>query len=292
MEWILVAVLAAGGVSYLVARRRASERKQQLTSDFELRVVSKVADEDVTQFGEELQDLHIDTLTTELDPSMRQDYQRALDAYENAKSLMRDARRPEDVTGVTKALEDGRYAKACVLARMSGEPLPERRPPCFFNPAHGPAQTDVEWAPLGGVAREIPVCLADANRLAQGAEPEARMVRSGSKMVPWYEAGPRYAAYAQGYYGSWATDGLFPAFVLGTTVGSWDSGGWVRGPAAATAAGTTAVAGAAATRAAAMAAAVTGAAATGAGRRRLRRWWWRRRWRGQVTRRPSPGQCT
>ena len=152
------------------------------TSDFELRVVSKVADEDVTQFGEELQDLHIDTLTTKLDPSMRQDYQRALDAYENAKSLMRDARRPEDVTGVTKALEDGRYAKACVLARMSGEALPERRPPCFFNPAHGPAQTDVEWAPLGGVAREIPVCLADANRLAQGAEPEARMVRSGSKI--------------------------------------------------------------------------------------------------------------
>ena len=202
------------------------ERKQQ-KSDFELRAVSKVADEDVTTFGEELQDLHIDTLTTKLDPAMRQDYQRALDAYENAKSLMRTARRPEDVTGVTKALEDGRYAKACVLARQSGEALPERRPPCFFNPAHGPAHTEVEWAPLGGVAREIPVCLEDANRLAQGTEPEARMVRSGSKMVPWYEAGPHYAAYATGYYGSWARDGLFPAFVLGTTVGSWDSGGWV-----------------------------------------------------------------
>ena len=105
--------------------------------------------------------------------------------------------------------------------------MPERRPPCFFNPAHGPAQTDVEWAPLGGVAREIPVCLADANRLAQGAEPEARMVRSGSKIVPWYEAGPHYAAYALGYYGAWATDGMFPVFVLGTTVGSWDTGGWV-----------------------------------------------------------------
>ena len=194
----LVAVLVAGGVSYLVARRRAAVIRSKQESDFELRAVSKVADEDVTQFGEELQDLHIDTLTTKLDPAMRQDYQRALDAYENAKSLMRNARLPEDVTGVTKALEEGRYAKACVLARESGEPLPERRPPCFFNPAHGPAHTDVEWAPLGGVAREIPVCLADANRLAQGAEPEARMVRSGSKMVPWYEAGPRYAAYAQG----------------------------------------------------------------------------------------------
>jgi hypothetical protein len=225
MEWILVVVIAAGGVSYLVSRRRTFERQKQ-QSDFELRVVSKVADEDVTQFGDELQDLHIDTLTTELDPSMRQDYQRALDAYEHAKSLMRNARRPEDVTGVTKALEDGRHAKACVLARVSGEALPQRRPPCFFNPAHGPAQTDVEWAPLGGVTREIPVCLADANRLAQGAEPEARMVRLGSRLVPWYEAGPRYATYAQGYYGPWAESGLFPVFVLSTTVGSWDSGGW------------------------------------------------------------------
>ena len=228
MEWILVAVLAAGGVSVLVTRRRASARRdKQLTSDYELSVVSKVAEEDVTSFGEELQDLHIETLTTELDPAMRQDYQRALDAYENAKSLMRETRRPEDVTGVTRALEDGRYAKACVLARQRGVPLPERRPPCFFNPAHGPAQTDVEWAPSGGVAREIPVCLADADRLAQGDEPEARMVRSGSKLVPWYEGGPRYVAYAQGYYGDWATSGLFPAFVLGTTVGGWDSGGWL-----------------------------------------------------------------
>ncbi len=90
------------------------------------------------------------------------------------------------------------------------------------------------------------------------------MVRSGSKIVPWYEAGPRYAAYARGYYGSWATDGLFPAFVLGTTVGSWDSGGWVA-PGGYEAAGTTAVAGAAATGAAVMAAAMGAVAAVAAG---------------------------
>src|SRR3546814_3601154 len=110
---------------------------------------------------------------------MRQDYQRALDAYEDAKMLLADAAEPEDLTQVTRTLEDGRYAQACVLARQDGRELPQRRPPCFFNPAHGPAQTDVSWAPGGGAEREIPVCLADAERVRAGAEPDARQVRSG-----------------------------------------------------------------------------------------------------------------
>src|SRR3546814_3445927 len=107
---------------------------------------------------------------------MRQDYQRALDAYEDAKMLLADAAEPEDLTQVTRTLEDGRYAQACVLARQDGRELPQRRPPCFFNPAHGPAQTDVSWAPGRGAEREIPVCLADAERVRAGAETAARQV--------------------------------------------------------------------------------------------------------------------
>jgi hypothetical protein len=226
MEWVLVIVLAALGILFFVARRRAATEKE-LQSARELQLVRKVADEDVTRFGEELQDLHIETLTTDLDPAMRQDYQRALDAYENAKALLHDATVPDDVTEATKALEDGRYAMACVLARQAGEPLPERRPPCFFNPAHGPAQTDAQWAPPGGIPREVPVCLADADRLTQGADPDSRMVRSGNRMVPWFQGGPTYGAYAQGYYGSWAMSGLFPAFILGSMMGGgWGDSGW------------------------------------------------------------------
>ena len=146
----------------------------------------------MTRFGEELQELHIETLTTDLDPAMRQDYQRALDAYESAKELLHDATVPGDVTEATKALEDGRYAKACVLARQAGEPLPERRPPCFFNPAHGPAQTDAEWARPVEIPREVPVCFADADRLTQGADPDSRTARSGNRMVPWFQGGPTY----------------------------------------------------------------------------------------------------
>lgn len=215
MTWVLVVliVVIVGALLVSGARTRARE---QAEAEESLRKVSRVAEEDVTRFGEELQDLHIETMTTDIDPAMRQDYQRALDSYESAKELLADARVAEDVEEVTKALEDGRYAMACVLARRDGEPLPQRRPPCFFNASHGPAQTDVQWAPPGGVPREIPVCLADADRLAHGAEPDTRQVRDGNRMVPWYDGGPAYAPYAGGYYGAYAMNGLFPGFVLGS----------------------------------------------------------------------------
>jgi hypothetical protein len=220
MELVLLAIAAAA--IYVFAQERRKRQVARDHADDEFRAVRRVADEDVTRFGEELQELHIETLTTELDAPMRQDYQRALDSYENAKQLLNESSTPADISQVTKALEDGRYAQACVLARRDGAPLPQRRPPCFFNPAHGPAQTDVEWAPPGGVRREIPVCLADADRLAQGAEPDVRTVRVGNRMVPWYQGGPRYAPYADGYYGGFALQGLFPGFVIGSMMsGMW-----------------------------------------------------------------------
>jgi hypothetical protein len=224
MEFFVI--LAVIAVIALVVSQNKQKRNTAMIEADRLRLVRKVADEDVTRFGEELQVLHIDTMTTELDTGMRQDYQRALDAYENAKSLLAAAAKPEDVSAVTKTLEDGRYAQACVLARQAGDSLPQRRPPCFFNPAHGPAQTDVEWAPPGGVKREVPVCLADAARLDAGAEPDVRLVRSGNRMVPWYQGGPAYAPYADGYFAAYALQGLFPAFLIGSMMGGmWDMGG-------------------------------------------------------------------
>lgn len=225
MEMILLLAVVVGAI-VLISRTsaRSAERNRELQNARDLEKVLKVAEEDTTRFGEELQELDLETMTTSLDPAARQDYQRALDSYENAKTLLRDAERPDDVEQATKTLEDGRYAMACVQARVSGESLPQRRPPCFFNPAHGPAQTDVQWSPAGGNEREIPVCLADADRLAHGAEPDTRQVRDGNRMVPWYQGGPAYAPYAGGYYGGYAMNGLFPAFILGSMMGGM--GGW------------------------------------------------------------------
>ena len=224
MIWVLIVVVVTVAAALLLSRQQQT-RAAELREAESLERVRRVADEDVTRFGEELTGLHVDTLTTELDTPMRQDYQRALDCYDSAKSLLYDARRAEDITPVTRTLEDGRYAMACVLARTAGEPLPTRRPPCFFNPAHGPAATDVSWAPGGGEPREIPVCLADADRLAQGAEPDVRQVRRGNQMVPWFQGGRPTRRTPSGYYGGYALNGLFPGFVLGSMLGGW-GGGW------------------------------------------------------------------
>src|SRR5690606_21609979 len=221
MVWVLLLVGVALVAAVVVSRRREEARLESARVE-QLRTVARPAEEDVTRFGEELQELHVDTLTTTLDVPMRQDYQRALDCYETAKELLHTSSRAEDVTEATKALEDGRYALACVLARQDGRPLPQRRPPCFFTPRHGPAEADVEWAPRGGVPREVPVCLADAERVAAGAEPDTRQVRDGNRMVPWYQGGPAYGAYANGYYGSYAMNGLFPGFLVGAMMaGTW-----------------------------------------------------------------------
>ena len=138
MVWFFLLLLVVA-VGALALSQNRSKQRAELAKASALRKPAKVAEEDVTRFGEELQELHIDTMTTELDAAMRQDYQRALDSYENAKTLLAEATVPEDISAVTKTLEDGRYAQACVLARQANEPLPQRRPPCFFNPAHGPA---------------------------------------------------------------------------------------------------------------------------------------------------------
>src|SRR5699024_1150429 len=130
----LVAVALAAGAS---SRKRTAAREHA-----ELMPVKRLADEDVTALGVELQDLDIDLAGQPLDAGARADYQRALDSYESAKAAAAQLARPEEVRHVTEILEDGRYAMACVRARVDGRSLPQRRPPCFFDPRHGLSVAD------------------------------------------------------------------------------------------------------------------------------------------------------
>jgi hypothetical protein len=227
MELLLVMLFIGGAVLIARAVNQSNERKAlERRRGEDLEAVRRVADEDVTRFGEELQRLDTDLLAEPLDEAARQDYQRALDSYESAKASMERVRSPEEIRHVTEALEDGRYAVACVRARVSGQPLPIRRPPCFFNPAHGPSTTDVEWAPPGGQPRKVPVCGADADRVTQGAEPDVRTVPQGVGRVPYWQAGPAYSPWASGYFAGYATSGLLPTFLLmGMLSPGWMGGG-------------------------------------------------------------------
>ncbi len=229
---LLIALLLVAA-AFFVYRTYLANQRRQVTErgSAELEAVRKVTDEDVTRFGEELQRLDADLLTSDLDEAMRQDYQRALDSYEAAKASLAAVTRPEEVRHVTEALEDGRYALACVLARSRGEALPTRRPPCFFNPAHGPSTTDIEWAPPGGQQRQVPVCAADADRVEQGADPDIRTVQQGLGRVPYWQGGPAYSSWAGGYFGGYAASGLLPGFLLGSMLaGGWDGADAAGGP--------------------------------------------------------------
>ncbi len=212
---LLVAVVLGGVGLYRRAAVNRRQAEEQAALDNQLSTSKRAADEDVTKFGEELQRLDSDVAGHALDEPMQQDYARALDAYDNAKMSLDAVTKPDEIRHVTEILEDGRYAVACVKARIAGAPLPAKRPPCFFNPAHGPSSRDVDWAPPGGVPRSVPACPADAERVLAGADPYIRTVQVGAQRVPYWEGGPAYAPWAQGYYSRWSGSDMLSGMLLG-----------------------------------------------------------------------------
>lgn len=225
---LLAVLVVALGVSSRRAQARAAERRAA-----ELEPVKKLAYEDVTALGTELQALDAEVSGVSgvsgvtLDEGARADYQRALDAYEDAKVSGEAMARPEDIRHVTEILDDGRYAIACVRARVAGEPLPTRRPPCFFDPGHGPSVTDVDYTPAGGATRRVPACALDAERVQAGADPDVRTVMTGSRRVPYWQGGPAYAPYAAGYFAAGAGMSLLFGGLLIGSMGGWGfDGGW------------------------------------------------------------------
>lgn len=212
----LGALVAAGGAGAFALSRRNKRRKaeEERAALDKLRVV---VDEDITAYGETLERLDFHPAEPGADDTMRGDYERALDSYESAKTRMEKAGHPSDVRGVTQSLEDGRYSLAVLEARRTGKAIPARRPPCFFDPRHGPSVTDVLWTPSGGASREVPVCGADEIRLTRGEDPMSRTVDVGDgNRRPYWEAGPAYGPWAGGYFGG----GLLPGLLVGTMLGS------------------------------------------------------------------------
>jgi hypothetical protein len=225
MEYILIiAVVVIAVLAYRSYRRTQLQTKQQhQITAAEVEAVKRTADEDITRFGEELQDLDLEMVGKDLGEGARQDYQRALDSYESAKQAIGQVTQADQIKHVVEILEDGRYAAACVKARVNGQPLPQRRPACFFNPQHGPSVVDVMWSPPGGAPREVPACAADAERVRAGAEPDVRKVMVGPQRVPYWEAGPAYSPYAQGLFGG--VGGVLTGMFIGTALGGMFSGG-------------------------------------------------------------------
>lgn len=209
---------------------RRRRRDEELAAKDRWRTARRLMDEDVTVLGEQVAELHVDTLADGLDPTAHDHYRRALENYDQAKRLLAASETAEDVVAVEQVVADARYHRAAVLAVIAGDPLPERREPCFFNPQHGPSMQEVAWTPPGGVARSIGVCAADARALAAGDAPLVRMVRIGDRWVPWHlagsvsgaiDAGARLAKSGHGIHGQQNMAQVY----LNQVTGGVDAGG-------------------------------------------------------------------
>src|SRR6056297_1429606 len=214
-----------GVIALLIVVLLRSRKKAQA----QLAEVRAAVDQDVTEFGERL--ARFDITDPDFDAQARADLQRALDDYDRAKrsaQLMTNATQAEQVTS---ALEDGRFSLACVQAQLAGEPLPERRAPCFVDPRHGPSVADVLWTPPGmdGAAeRDVPMCRACKTAVEDGYQPAAREVEIAGGHRPYWQAGSHFGGYAMGYYAPFTgiMTGLFMGSMLG---GMWAAPAYASG---------------------------------------------------------------
>jgi hypothetical protein len=211
---ILLGLLGAGGAALLVSRA-----KRRRVNDAEFDEAKRNARDDLVALGDDIRALDLDVQMPGVDPQAKADYDHAVARYTEAEERWEAARSPEDLAPVGSALEEGRWAMASAKARFNGETPPERRPPCFFDPRHGPSTRDVEWSPPYGEPRLVPACEADAIRLEEGEEPQAREVEWGGRRVPYWQAGGAYAPFAGGFFGGFG-GGLLPGLLIGSMLGN------------------------------------------------------------------------
>ena len=217
--WLLLFLLGIPGVALLVSRRRRRQREKK-----ELEEVKAFARDDLVALGEDIRALDLDVEMPGVDEEARRHYGLAVDRYDRANQAWQTARRPEDLEEVASLLEEGRWAMVAAKARLENKPIPERRPPCFFDPRHGPSVTEVEWAPPGGAPRPVPACAADAQRIQDGLEPDTRQVAIGGREMPYWNAGPAFLPWAGGFFGGGLLPGLFIGSMLGGGLGLFGGG--------------------------------------------------------------------
>ena len=220
---ILIGLLVLGGVAFIAVRAVAGRRRAQA----ELAEVKAAAHDDLIALADDVQKLE---QPAEANAAAKREYEAALEDYDKATHAYDRATSAKELEAVAGALEEGRYHMSAAQALLAGKQPPERRPPCFFDPRHGPSARDVEWAPPGGAPRKVPACEADAQAVEQGREPASREVLAGGRRVPYWNAPPYFGPWAGGYFmpfgGMGFLSGLFVGELLGGAYGGWGYGSW------------------------------------------------------------------
>jgi hypothetical protein len=178
------------------------------------------AQDDLVALGDDIRSLDVDIEMPDVSEEAKQRYGQALQAYQRASEVFDRAKRPEDLAPVSETLEEGRYAMAYSKALLEGRAPPERKPPCFFDPRHGPSTEEVEWAPPGGAPRPVPACAADAVRIREGFAPHGRQVSVDGRPTDYWNAPRHYGPWAGGYFKGFGGGGLLSGLLVGSALGA------------------------------------------------------------------------
>src|ERR1700761_6712100 len=178
------------------------------------------AQEDLVALGDDIRSLDVDIQMPNVSDEAKQRYDQALQAYQRASEIFDRAKQPEDLARVSETLEEGRYAMAYTKALLEGKPPPERRPPCFFDPRHGPSTEDIDWAPPGGTPRPVPACAADALRVKEGFAPHGRQISVDGRPTDYWNAPRHYGPWAGGYFNGFGGGGLLSTLLVGSALGA------------------------------------------------------------------------
>src|SRR5262245_47246758 len=141
------------------------------------------------------------------------------DAYFEAIALHRDA---EEKLAVAQSLSELREVAALASRARAAITGARDMPACFFDPAHGPSDRQVLFAPDGGEMRQVAACEACAEEVDAGRAPDIRKTIVGGRPQPYWRS-PAHG----GYYGTRGNtlDDLIVAAVtpsFGSSIGLFD----------------------------------------------------------------------
>ena len=112
-----------------------------------------------------------------MDGGASAEWKQSADLMASARARLNEAASLSDVLAVHRMLREAWFHLARADALAYDEEPPSSSEPCFFNPQHGPATTEVAWAPPGDQPEPVAACRDDAERIAAGLAPRLRRLR-------------------------------------------------------------------------------------------------------------------
>jgi hypothetical protein len=213
---VLGVLVLIGLLGFFLIWRPVRRRRQQELKDAKL-----AAQDDLIALSTRLTDRDSD-VSIQNNPEAAEEQAAALADYERGTAALDAARSVKDMGAVSRAIAAGQYHLASADALAAGQPRPERRPACFFDPRHGMSVRDVYWTPAsGGPGRTVPACSDCARKVDNGIEPDLRNVEINGTPVSYVNAG-----FAPAYWGGFGFGpGLFTGFLLGEALSPFPFGG-------------------------------------------------------------------